>query len=102
MQITINNQTDSTMTYLGAAFYDGDGDVKSQGSDIAPRSTGNGGTLEKVGGSDGLFGLVAYSCPDPTQMLVIYITMPATSSTLNHCYVRLNSPSIVCPLTLSN
>lgn len=79
------------MKYLGATFYNGDGNVKTQPSDIAPRSTGNGGTLAKVGGFDGKFGRLAYSCPDPNQMLVIYITMAALSGTLNHCYVRLES-----------
>lgn len=87
MQININNQTDNTMKYLGAAFYSDDGHVVTQASDVSSRSSGNGGTLEKAGGSDGLFGLVAYTCPDPTQMLVIFVTMPALTGTLNHCWV---------------
>lgn len=92
MQININNQTDHPMKYLGAAIYSDYRDVKTNPSDIALRSTGNDGTLEKAGGTDGLFGLVVYSCPDPTLMLVIYLTMPATTGTLDRCYVDLNSP----------
>lgn len=76
------------MKYLGAAIYAGYGEVRAAGSDVAARSTGNGGTLYREGGSSGLFGVVAYSCPDPTQMLVIYIYMRALAGTLDRCYVR--------------
>lgn len=87
MTINITNNTDNDLKPLGATFYDGDGDVQQQPKTVLAHSTGDGGVLEKVGGTDGLFGLVAYATPDPTQTLVIYITMPALSGTNNHCWV---------------
>ncbi|KAK1762495.1 hypothetical protein QBC33DRAFT_551701 [Phialemonium atrogriseum] len=89
MTINITNNTDNDLKPLGATFYDGDGDVQQQPKTVLAHSTGDGGVLEKVGGTDGLFGLVAYATPDPTQTLVIYITMPALSGTNNHCWVGL-------------
>ena len=87
MRISIANKTDNTLRFRGAAFYDKDGDVNSNPKDITAQSSGDGGALEKVGGSDGLFGLVAYSCPDLYKALVIYIEMPAATGSLNHCFV---------------
>ena len=91
MQININNKTNNTLTYLGAAFYDEDGNVRRLPKNIPPKSIGDGGSLEKVGGGDGLFGLVAYATPDPAKTLVIYIEMSATAGTLNHCFVRMST-----------
>ena len=88
MQINVDNKTDHTLKYLGAAFYDNDGSVKTSPQDIPAQSTGKGGSLEKVGGADGLFGLIAYSTPDPTQTLVIYIQMPAATGSLDQCFVK--------------
>jgi len=87
MAIKIVNNTDKDLNFLKSAFYNGDGDQQQAGSLVAAHSTGDGGVLEKAGGTDGLFGLVAYSTPDPARTLVVYIAMPATSGTFNHCTV---------------
>ncbi|KAK1953677.1 hypothetical protein LY78DRAFT_697747 [Colletotrichum sublineola] len=89
MAIKITNNTDSDLKPLGTEIYNGYGDVQQQPDTILARSNGSGGVLEKVIGSDGLFGLVAYSTPDPNQTLVIWTTMPATAGTKNHCWVGL-------------
>lgn len=89
MSINITNKTSSVLNPLGAAFYNQDGDVQQQPQTIQAHSDGSGGVLEKVGGSDGLWGLVAYTTPDPSKTLVIYTPMPAATGSLDQCWVRI-------------
>lgn len=89
MQITVANNTSSTLITLGAAFYDGDGLVSLPPQSIAPRSAGDGGTLIKSGGTDGLWGLVAYTIPDETKTLIIWTPVPAATGSLGFCKVGL-------------
>jgi hypothetical protein len=99
MQINMKNETSNALKYLGSAFYDKNGEVKDSPKDIGAQSTGDGGALEKAGGTDGLFGLIAYSCPDLLKTLVIYIEMPATAGTLNSCFVCIHLEQQLCRLS---
>lgn len=97
MTIHIKNKTDSELEPVGTALYKHDGKVQQLPHTVPEHSSHSGGVFEKADGSKGpgLFGLVAYSLPDPDKILVIYIAMPSPKGTLDQCWASLFSANAI-------
>lgn len=83
MTLNVFNKTKETLVAAGGAMLEGYGYVKAPPADIAANSKGFGGLLERDVVPPGLFGLVAYHTPDPTQNLIIWVEMAAGKSSSN-------------------
>ncbi|RYP25575.1 hypothetical protein DL768_011452 [Monosporascus sp. mg162] len=79
MKINIQNNLGDEVAYIGAVRLKGDGYVRSTGKSIASGSTDEGASLEKGGGTEGLFIATFFSVPGCAKNLLVWSSMSAAS-----------------------
>ncbi|RYP58957.1 hypothetical protein DL771_011046 [Monosporascus sp. 5C6A] len=79
MKIEIRNSTPSEVAYIGSARLSGDGYVSSTGHNVSAQSTGEGASLSKGGGHEGLFIATLFSISGFSQNLLVWSSMSAAS-----------------------
>lgn len=83
MTITIRNETDSALTWIGTSTYsplDGTTQILEATERIEPDTIGR-VKISKSGGTDGLFTIASYKFPQRSSSVHIYAMMPATAGT---------------------
>ncbi|RYP09096.1 hypothetical protein DL765_008576 [Monosporascus sp. GIB2] len=79
MKIEIRNHTPSEVAYVASARLSGDGYVSSTGYNVGASSTGEGASLSKGGGHEGLFIATLFSISGFSQNLLVWSSMSAAS-----------------------
>ncbi|RYP26547.1 hypothetical protein DL768_011687 [Monosporascus sp. mg162] len=79
MKIDIRNGTPNEVVYVGSARLSGDGYVSTTGYNVGAQATGEGASLLKGGGTEGLFIATLFSISGCSQNLLVWSSMSAAS-----------------------
>ncbi|RYP11222.1 hypothetical protein DL764_000178 [Monosporascus ibericus] len=79
MKIVIQNDTPNEVAYIGSARLSGDGYVSSTGYNVGTQTTGEGASLSKGGGTEGLFIATLFSVSGCPKNLLVWSSMSAAS-----------------------
>ncbi|KAF4336081.1 hypothetical protein FBEOM_10077 [Fusarium beomiforme] len=87
MSIKVDNYTNVELKPIGTAFYPGCGEIQHEPKPVASATSGTPFVAQKNEKAGGLWGVAAYSTPDPGEILIIYFAIPEDGGSYNRCWV---------------